>query len=179
MRAALARDQPDPVAHSGIAGQCAARAPASFPQTLPSSRVSPGTALLHRPAGILPTVDLAGGLGEGEAAATAALGVGKCVVDLSSLHLASEDRLLIGGALQGVIVAGAAVTDVILTCDHMRGLAVAAYTASLRADGTVERTSLPASRRACVSRPKHSRRPQHLSRWCAPANTATQPGKPS
>jgi hypothetical protein len=152
LRAALARDQPDPVAFQDLLGKV--RRGLSSTSDIAQFTGRPyGTALLHRPAGILPAVDLAAGLrSAGEAAATAALRVGKCVVDLSSLHLLGllpeEDRLLIRGALPGTIVAGAAVTDVILTCDHMRGLAVAAYTASLRADGTVERTSLTPGQQA-------------------------------
>lgn len=73
-------------------------------------------------------------------------------MDLSSLHLLGllpeDDRLLIRAALPDIVVAGAAVTDIVLTCDHMRGLAVATYTASLRADGTVERTTLTPGQQA-------------------------------
>jgi hypothetical protein len=41
-----------------------------------------------------------------------------------------------------LVVARAAVNDTILTRNNMRGLAIATYTASLRDDGTIERTTL-------------------------------------
>jgi hypothetical protein len=152
LRAALAKDQPDPVAFQELLGKV--RRGLSSTSDIARFTGRPyGVALLHRPAGILPASDLAVGLrSAGEAAASVALRARQCVVDLSSLHLLGllpeEDRLLIRAALPDMVVAGAAVTDSVLTCDHMRGLSVATYTASLRADGTIERTTLTPGQQA-------------------------------
>jgi hypothetical protein len=114
-----------------------------------------GTVLLHRPAGILPAADLAPGLrSAGEQAARRATAAGTCVADLSSLHLLGlledNDRLRIRSALPNLIVARAAVDDALLTRDHVRGIAAATYTASLAADGTIERTTLTAVQQALL-----------------------------
>ena len=152
LRAALAKDQPDPVAFQELLGKV--RRGLSSTSDIAQFTGRPyGTALLHRPAGILPAFDLAAGLrSAGEAAAAAALRASRCAVDLSSLHLLGllpeDDRLLIHAALPDMLVAGAAVIDIVRTCDEMRGLAVATYTASLRADGTIERTTLSPGQQA-------------------------------
>jgi hypothetical protein len=106
-----------------------------------------GTVLLHRPAGVLPAADLAPGLrGAGQQAARRAIAAATCAADLSSLHLlgllSDDDRLRIRSALPSLIVARAAVDDALLTRDHARGTEAATYTASLAADGTIERTVL-------------------------------------
>jgi hypothetical protein len=152
LRAVLVKDRPDPAAFQELLGKVR-RGLNSISDIAQFTARPYGTALLHRPAGVLPACDLATGLrSAGEAAAAAALRARKCVVDLSALHLLGllpeDDRLLIRAALPDLLVAGAAVTDIILTCDDMRGLAVATYTASLRADGTVERTSLTPGQQA-------------------------------
>jgi hypothetical protein len=114
-----------------------------------------GTALLQRPGGIIPAADLSAALRRvGEAGAAAALDTGTCVADLSSLHLlgllAEDDRLRIRSAMRTIVVARSAVLDATLTRDQMRGLAIAAFTAALRTNGTVERSTLTALQKAAL-----------------------------
>ncbi len=97
--------------------------------------------LLHRPAGIIPAIDLRPGLRQaGEDAAEQAIQAGTCVADLSAVHLlgliSEDDRLRVRAAMPNLIAARASVGDATLTRDQMRGLAIATYTASLRPDGT-------------------------------------------
>jgi len=111
--------------------------------------------LLHQPAGIITAIDLAPGLRQaGEDAAEKAIRAGTCVADLSSLHLLSligeDDRLRVRAAMPKMTAALASVGDATLTRDQMRGLAIATYTAGLRADGTVERTTLSAAEQATL-----------------------------
>jgi hypothetical protein len=103
--------------------------------------------LLQRAAGILPAVDLAGGLrAAGETAAELAADMRGCVADQSAVHmlglLPDLTRNRIREVLRGVSVTRSTVQDTILTRDHMRSLAAAAFTASLGPGGTIERTAL-------------------------------------
>ena len=110
-----------------------------------------GTVLLHRPAGVLPAADVDPQCrAAGENAARQAVAAGSCAADLSSLYLlgllSDDDRLRIRSALPGtaVIVSRSAVTDALMTRDHMRNLSAASYTASLAPDGTIDRRTLSA-----------------------------------
>ena len=111
--------------------------------------------LLQRPAGVLPAIDLRPGLrSAGETAAEQAATSRSCVADLSSLHLlcliADDDRLHIRAKMPDLIVARSAVTDAVLTRDQMRGLGISTYTAALRPDGSIERTTLTATQQAAL-----------------------------
>jgi hypothetical protein len=103
--------------------------------------------LLHRPTGIIPAIDLTPGLRRaGEDAAAQAIQARTCVADLSALHLlgliCKDDRLHVRAAIPNMIAAHASVGDATLARDQLRGLAIATYTATLRPDGTVERSTL-------------------------------------
>jgi hypothetical protein len=93
------------------------------------------------PVGLLTAADLDPRIrAVGEEAARQAVAAGACAADLSSLHLlgllTADDRFRIRSALpgHGVIVARSAVSDVLLTRDHVRNLSAAPYTASLAPD---------------------------------------------
>jgi hypothetical protein len=106
-----------------------------------------GAALLHRAAGCLVAVDLQPGLrSAGEAAAEVALHAKTCVVDLSAIYLLDRlrnaDRLLIRSAVRDAEITAGTVMDCARTREDMRGQGLATYTAALREDGTVERTTL-------------------------------------
>lgn len=110
-----------------------------------------GAVLLHRPAGVLPAADVDPAFrAAGEDAARQAVAAGTCAADLSSLYLlgllSDDDRLRIRSALPGtaVIVSRSAVSDALLTRDHVRNLSAAAYTASLAPNGTIDRNTLSA-----------------------------------
>lgn len=154
LRAALRKQQPDPAAYLKLLR--AVQAGTSSMADIARFTGRPyGTVLLHRAAGILPATDLAPGLRlAGEQAAEHAVAVGACAADLSSLHLLrllnDDDRLRIRAALPSLSIARAAVDDTVLTRDHMRGTSVATYTASLAADGTIERTTLTATQQALL-----------------------------
>ena len=110
-----------------------------------------GTVLLHRPAGVLPAADVDPAFrAAGEDAARQAVAAGTCAADLSSLYLlgllSDDDRFRIRSALPStaVIVSRSAVSDALLTRDHVRNLSAATYTASLALDGTIDRNTLSA-----------------------------------
>jgi hypothetical protein len=110
-----------------------------------------GAVLLHRPAGVLPAADADPALrAAGENAARQAVAAGTCATDLSSLYLlgllSDDDRLRIRSALPGtaVIVSRSAVSDALLTRDHVRNLSAATHSASLAPDGTIDRNILSA-----------------------------------
>ena len=154
MRAALQESQPDPVAFQilirDVQGDRKGLADVARFAGRPFAAV-----LLHRPAGIIPAVDLKPAFRRaGEDAAEQAIRDGSCVTDLSSLHLlaliADADRLRIRSGLQAMIVARSAVSDTVVTRDQMRGLAVSTYTAALRPDGSIERTTLTAVEQAAL-----------------------------
>jgi hypothetical protein len=154
LRTALQSTQPDPVAFQrlirDVQGGRKSLADIARFAGRPYAAV-----LLQRPAGLIPATDLAPELREvGENAAGQAIKSGTCVVDLSSLHLlgliAEDDRLRVRSALGSMIAARAAVSDTVLTRDQMRGLAISTYTASLRPDGTIERTILTPTQRAML-----------------------------
>jgi hypothetical protein len=114
-----------------------------------------GAVLLHRPAGVLFASDLTPGLrAAGEQAALDAVERGSCVVDQSSIHLMNlvpaDDRRRIKAVLRDLIAASAVVNDATRTRERMRGLSVATYTATLNADGTIERTILNATEQALL-----------------------------
>ncbi len=154
LRAALEKQQPDPAAYRQVVSDVQRGTPSMADIARFTGRPY-GTVLLHRPAGILSATDLAPGLrATGEEAAGRAIEAGACVVDLSSLHLlgllADDDRLRIRSALSRLSTARAAVDDALLTRDHMRGVAAASYTASLAADGTIERTTLASAQQVLL-----------------------------
>lgn len=146
LRAALASTQPDPEAYQTLLGRVQ-EGQASLADIARFASRPYAAVLLHRPAGVIPAIDLTPGLRQaGEDAASQALQAGTCVVDLSALHLlnliSEDDRLRVRAAMPKMIAALASVSDTTITRDQMRGLAIATYTASMRADGTVERTTL-------------------------------------
>lgn len=115
-----------------------------------------GAALLHRPAGVLVAADLSSALrAVGEGAAAQACAAGGCVADLSSLYLlnllSEDERLRIRAQLQDLVIPVSAVVDTVGTRENMRGLGIATYSASLRPDGTIERTTLSPAQRALLS----------------------------
>jgi hypothetical protein len=75
-------------------------------------------------------------------------------VDLSSLHLlgllADDDQQLILAALPDMATARSAVTDTILTREKTRALGVATYTAALRHDDSIEKTTLTPAQHAAL-----------------------------
>lgn len=77
-----------------------------------------------------------------------------CAVDLSSLHLlgllAGDDQLLIRSALPDMTTARSAVSDAVLTRDKMRALGVSTYTATLRYDDSIEKTTLTPAQHAAL-----------------------------
>lgn len=112
-------------------------------------------ALLQRPAGIIPAIDLAPGLRRaGETAAGEAIDGGRCVVDLSSLHLLNlideDDRLRIRGTVRKFVVARSSVGDATLTRDQMRGLTMASHVAVLNSEGAVDRVTLTPMQQAAL-----------------------------
>jgi hypothetical protein len=146
LRAALEATQPDPATYRALLTQAQAGR-ASLADIARFADRPYAAVLLHRPAGIIPAIDLAPGLRRaGEDAAEQAMQAGTCVADLSALHLlgliGEDDRLRVRAAIPEMIAAHASVGDATLTRDQMRGLAIATYTASLRPDGTVDRTAL-------------------------------------
>ncbi len=154
LRAALGKRQPDQAGYRKLLTAVQDGA-ASMADIARFAERPYGTVLLHRPVGVLPAADLAPGLrAAGEQAARRAIAAGTCVADLSSLHLlgllSDDDRLKIRSALPSLIVARAAVDDALLTRDHTRGTEAATYTASLAADGTIERTVLTAVQQALL-----------------------------
>ena len=156
LRIALGGTEQDPEAYRALLTQVW-EGRASLADVASSIGRPYGTALLQRPAGIIPAVDLRPGLRQaGETAAEHALLTGACVADLSSLHLLNlvgdENRLYLRAAMPTIIVARSVVGDIILTRDQMRDLAIAAFTVVLRPDGTVERTSLTAAQQATLSK---------------------------
>ncbi|HEX9355490.1 MAG TPA: hypothetical protein VF933_16950 [Streptosporangiaceae bacterium] len=90
----------------------------------------------------------------GENAARQAIQDRQCAVDLSSLHLlgllADDDRLLIRAALPDITTARSAVSDAVLTRDKLRALGVATYTAALRHDDSIEKTTLTPAQHAAL-----------------------------
>lgn len=154
LRAALENTQPDAAAYQRLAEQVR-QGRASLADVARLAEQPYGTALLRRPGGIIPAADLSAALRRvGEAAASVALDTGTCVADLSSLHLLGllddDDRLRIRARIRTIIVARSAVLDATLTRDLMRALTIAAFTAALRPDGTVERTALTTLQQAAL-----------------------------
>jgi hypothetical protein len=154
LRAALKDTQPDPAAYPALIAEVQGGRK-SLADIARFVRRPYATVLLHRSAGIVPAADLAPGIRKaGENAAEQAIQTGSCAVDLSSLYLLSligdDDRLRLRSAVSTMIVARAAISDAILTRDQMRGLAIATYTAALRSDGTIERTTLTPVQQAAL-----------------------------
>jgi hypothetical protein len=154
LRAALEKQQPDQAAYRKLLA-AVQDGTASMADIGRFTGRPYGTVLLHRPAGVIPAGDLAPGLrAAGEQAARRAIAAGACAADLSSLHLlgllGDDDRLRIRSALPRLIVARAAVDDALLTREHARGTEAATYTASLAADGTIERTVLTVVQQALL-----------------------------
>jgi hypothetical protein len=146
LRAALVVTQPDPVAYQAVVREVHQdrKGQADLARF---TRQPYASVLLHRPAGIIPATDLRTGLrNAGENAARQAIQDHRCAVDLSSLHLlgllADDDRLLIRAALPDMTTARSAVTDAVLTRDKMRALSISTYTAALRHDDSIEKTTL-------------------------------------
>jgi hypothetical protein len=135
-----------------------------------------GAVLLHRPAGVLPAADFDPAFrAAGEDAARQAVAAGTCAADLSSLYLlgllSDDDRLRIRSALPGtaVIVSRSAVSDALLTRDHVRNLSAATYTASLAPDGTIDRNTLSAEDKELMVTWGRSPRDRRLLRAGTPA----------
>jgi hypothetical protein len=154
LREALKKDQVDPVAFQKLIDDVR-RGTSSVADIAKAVGRPYGTALLQRPAGILFAADLAKGLRSvGEKAAETAIETGACVMDLSSVHLlnllADADRLRLRSAVREPVVPVVAVDDVVQTRYDMRGLAIATYTASLSADGTIQRTTLSPAQQALL-----------------------------
>lgn len=76
------------------------------------------------------------------------------MIDLSSLHLLNlvppQERIRLRSAIPDLVVALAAVTDTVNTRGTMRGLAIATFTASLQADGTIKRSTLSPTEQALL-----------------------------
>jgi hypothetical protein len=154
LRARLTVTQPDPVAYQAVIRQVHRdhKGQADLARFV---RQPYAAVLLHRPAGIIPATDLRTGLRSvGEAAAREAIQRGRCAIDLSSLHLLGllndDDRLLILAALPNMTTARSAVADAVLMRDKIRALGVSTYTAALRHDGSVEKTTLTAAQHAAL-----------------------------
>jgi len=154
LRAALTASQPDPIAYQALVREVQqdrkGQADLSRFARQPYAAV-----LLHRPAGVIPAIDLSTGLRHaGENAARQAIRDRRCAVDLSSLHLlgllADEDRLLIRAQVSTMICARSAVSDAVLTRDKTRALGISTYTAALRHDGSIERTTLTATEQGAL-----------------------------
>jgi hypothetical protein len=154
LRAALVVTQPDPVAYQALVREVHQdhKGQADLARF---ARQPYAAVLLHRPAGIIPATDLRTGLRHaGESVARQAIQDRGCAVDLSSLHLlgllAEDDRLLIRAALPDMTIARSAVTDAVLTRDKLRALGVATYTAALRHDDSIEKTTLTPAQHAAL-----------------------------
>ena len=153
LRDALVVTQPDPVAYQALVREV--HQDRKGQADLARFTRQPYTAvLLHRPAGIIPAADLRAGLRlAGEKAARQAIHDRRCVIDLSSLHLLGlldDDRLLIKDAVPDMITARSAISDAVLTRDKLRALGVSTYTAALRPDNSIEKTSLTPAQHAAL-----------------------------
>jgi hypothetical protein len=154
LRAALTVTQPDPVAYQALVREV--HQDRKGQADLARFTRQPYTAvLLHRPAGIIPAADLRPGLRlAGEKAARQALQDRRCVIDLSSLHLlglvADDDRLVIKDAMPDMITARSAISDAVLTRDKLRALGVSTYTAALRPDNSIEKSTLTPAQHAAL-----------------------------
>jgi hypothetical protein len=152
LRTALESTQPDPTTYRALLTR-AQEGRASLADIARFAGRPYAAVLLHRPAGIIPASDLKPALRQaGEDAAEQAIQAGACVADLSALCLlgliGEDDRLRVRAVIPNMIIAHASVGDATLTRDQMRGLAIATYTATLRPDGTVERTTLTRAEQA-------------------------------
>ncbi len=152
LRAALESTQPDPVSYQALLAH-SQQGRASLADIARFAVRPYAAVLLHRPGGLIAAFDLRPGLRQtGEDAAKQAVQDRTCVADLSALYLlgliSEDDRLRVRDAIPGMITSHASVGDATLTRDQMRGLAIATYTAALRADGTVERTTLTPTEQA-------------------------------
>ena len=154
LRARLKVTQPDPVAYQALVREVHQdrKGQADLARF---DRQPYATMLLHRPAGIIPATDLRPGLRRaGEHVARQATRDRRCAVDLSSLHLlgllADDDQLLIRAALPGMTTARSAVSDALLTRDKIRALGVSTYTAALRHDDSIEKTTLTPAQHAAL-----------------------------
>lgn len=154
LRAALVVTQPDPVAYQALVREVHQdrKGQADLARF---ARQPYAAVLMHRPAGIIPAADLRTGLRHAdENAARQAIQGRRCAVDLSSLHLlgllADDDRLLIRAALPDMTTARSAVSDAVLTRDKMRALGVSTYTAALRHDDSIEKTTLTPAQHAAL-----------------------------
>jgi len=154
LRAALTVTQPDPVAYQALVREVHQdrKGQADLARF---DRQPYAAMLLHRPAGIIPATDVRPGLRRaGGSAARQAIQDRGCAVDLSSLHLlgllADDDQLLIRAALPDMTTARSAVSDAVLTRDRMRALGISTYTAALRHDNSIERTTLTPAQHAAL-----------------------------
>jgi hypothetical protein len=146
LRQALEAGQPDPAGFPKLIDEVR-RGLATLGDIARYAHRPYATVLLHRPAGILPAIDLAPKIRlAGQKAAGQALRTHTCVADLSSLHLlgllTEDDQIRLRAALSEMIITRATVRDAVLTRDYMRGVTIATYIAALRPDGSIERTSL-------------------------------------
>jgi Domain of unknown function (DUF4365) len=146
LRQALEAGQPDPAGFPKLIDEVR-RGLATLGDIARYAHRPYATVLLHRPAGILPAIDLAPKIRlAGQTAAGQALRTHTCVADLSSLHLlgllTEDDQIRLRAALSEMIITRATVRDAVLTRDYMRGVTIATYIAALRPDGSIERTSL-------------------------------------
>ena len=154
MRAELERDQPDAaVVAKMLTDVRLGRTPLADLAHFVSRPY--GAALLQRPAGVLVAADSGAALRHaGRSAAEAAQHAGGCVIDLSVLRLLamlpSDVADQLKAAVGPLTIPASAVADASRTRDDMRSLAVASYTATLQADGTIERTTLTAAQKAML-----------------------------
>jgi len=154
LRARLTITQPDPAAYQALIREVHQdrKGQADLARF---DRQPYATMLLNRPAGIIPATDLRPALRRaGESAARKAAQDRRCAVDLSSLHLlgmlADDDQLLIRAALPDMTTARSAVSDAVLTRDKIRALSVSTYTAMIRPDDSIEKTTLTAAQHAAL-----------------------------
>ena len=146
LREAMAPDQPDPAEYQKIATEVGQgrRAVAEIARFVAAPYA---TAIIRRPGGVVPAIDLSPGVrAAGRAAAGEALKSGRCVADLSSLHLLTllgdDDRLRIITSLRRMLIARSSVTDATMTRERFREIDLSSYTAAILKDGTVQRSTL-------------------------------------
>jgi hypothetical protein len=154
LRARLTVTQPDPVAYQALVREVH-QDRKGHADLARFDRQPYAAMLLNRPAGIIPAADLRPGLRHaGENAARQAIQDHGCAVDLSSLHLlgllSEDDRVRIRAALPDMTTARSAVSDAVLTRDKIRALGVSSYTAILRPDDSIEKTTLTPAQHAAL-----------------------------
>jgi hypothetical protein len=156
LRAALEDGDIDPVEFKKLVEQVR-RGVLSLGELAHRAKRPYGAALLQRPVGMIVAADLPSGLRRaGEEAASLALGLKECAVDLSALHLLGllddDTRLRIRAGLPRMTVAVSAVHDSIQTSETVRGLVASTFTAALKPNGTIERDTLSPWQRTLLSK---------------------------